>query len=369
MNITANRAKYLVLLFSVLFIACGENKQSPQEEQASKPFGCNTSPCKPLPLGVYESAGINDPVGNAVDSPALKGVLVRISWKVCGDDLNCLYDTVQEQLDKALTSNLSVGLMIMDGDEAPDAVKAKCTTFDFMKRDIPASMCLAWDTAYIEEKTWLLDELGARFDSHPALAYLYFTGACATNGAEGHCRIDESAYTLAGYTPSRLINAYKAIMSAYRTAFPTTPIIFEAHTIFDSVEPWQSLWDQESSSGRVGVASWWCSERLSVNGNETQPVWNIVQEAAQTSFAICQTVGNFTNQPYRFSDPSLDLDYGVETEWNIDDSINAFEQTLNWAQGFNVHVGQPSVINRFSVIETWTVDLKNPDFQDKLLLF
>jgi len=369
MSIKVNLPKYLLALFTVMFTACGGSAEVPRAEILARPFNCNIEQCKPIPQGVFESAGLNDPVGNVANSAAVKGVLVRLSWKACGDDLVCLYDMVQEQLDKALSTNLKVGLMIMDGDEAPDFVKTRCQTFDFLKRGEPASMCLAWDTNYIADKTSLIAQLGLRFDSHPALAYIYFTGACSTNGAEGHCRIDENAYAEAGYTQAKLIDAYKSIMSRYRTSFPTTPVIFEAHTIFDSAEPWQSLWDQESSSGRVGVAAWWCSERLSINGNETAPIWSIVQSAAQSSFAICQTVGNFTKQPYRFSDQSLGLDYGLESDWNTTDSQNAFEQTLDWVQGFNVHAGQPSVIQNFSVIEAWSDDLKNPDFQDRLLLF
>jgi len=368
MNSHQRIATYSLLLISLLFTACGNSKESNPDEQMPEMTACGFGQCKPLPAGVYESAGL-DPVGNAPDVTSLKGVLVRFSWKACGDDLNCLLEMVQQQLDSATTANLKVALMILDGDEAPDGVKAQCSIFDYLKRGAPASMCLAWDENYLTAKIAMIEALGLRFDSHPALAYVYFTGACSTNGAEGHCRIDEDAYTTAGYTPEKLIGAYKTIMSAYRSAFRKTPIAFEAHAIFESAEPWQSLWDQESASGRVGVASWWCAERLSINGNDTAPVWHLVQEAAETSFAVCQTVGNFTNQPYRFSDQSLGLDYGVEDQWNNNDSQNAFEQTLNWMQGINVHAGQPSVIQRFGVLESWSDDIKNPDFQNRLELF
>ncbi len=367
----------ILLLMATLIVGCG-GSNAPVEGQdpapsdddiGGQPVECDGQPCKSLPSGVYESAGLNDPVGNAADSNALKGVLLRISWNVCGNDQLCLFDMIQEQLDKATTNNIKVALIIMDGDEAPDSVKENCTTFDFDKRGVPASMCLAWDANYLADKTAMVSALGLRFDSHPALAYVYFTGACSTNGAEGHCRVDQDAYSAAGYTPEKLTNAYLTIMDAYRDAFPITPIVFEVHAIFDSAQLWQNVWDNVAASGRVGVAAWWCAERLSVNGNDTVPVWSILQQAAQTSFTICQTVGNFTNQPYRFTDQSLGLDYGEETLWDQTDSENAFQQSMDWIQGNAVHADQQEFVHRFNVVEGWTTDLKNPAFQQRLLLF
>ncbi|MBV1876516.1 MAG: hypothetical protein KUG79_02625 [Pseudomonadales bacterium] len=341
-----------------------------QDEQALA-AECGVDACKPLPFGVFESAGINDPVGNAPDSTALKGVLLRINWNDCAsdDNIDCVLDQVQQQLDAATDAAIQVNLIIMDGDSAPDFVKDSCVTFAYEKRGELAEMCLAWDLNYLAHKQALVGALGERFDSHPALALMYFTGACSGNGAEGHCRVDEVAYTAAGYTPEILSAAYKTIMDMYRAAFPTTPIAFEVHEIFNSADLWQNLWDHVAESKRVGVAAWWCSERLSVNGADTVGVFPIVQEAALNSFSVCQTVASFTGEPNRFTDISLGLDYGASDEFSVADSQLAFDQTLDWIQGLDVHVGQPAVIERFSVVEIWSQDLKNEDFQNRLLLF
>ena len=367
----SHKSKVISLFFSPLLLigACGDSSAPVNGDAGNPQTACSGSPCKPLPAGVYESAGFNDPVGTASGSNASQGVLVRVSWKVCGDNQTCLFDTIQTQLDKALAANLKVSLLVLDGDDAPDSVKARCTTFDFDKLGTPATLCLPWDVNYLTDKKSMVTALGQRFDSHPALAYVYFTGACSTNGAEGHCRVNQAAFTAAGYTPEKLTAAYLSIMDSYRAAFPTTPAIFEVHAIFNSAELWQAVWDHVSASGRVGVAAWWCSERLSVRGNDTLPVWPIVQAAAEKSFTVCQTVGNFTNQPYRFTDLTLGLDYGIETDWNQSDVTLAFNQTMDWAQGIVLHGGQGSTIRRFSVIENWSLDLKNPDFQARLQLF
>ncbi len=375
-------AWFFVVTTMLLTTACGGggggsggDDSAPPASGFTPPPGGGTNPPpsstpKPLPGGVYESAGFGEPVLNAVDNAALKGVLVRFPWDECGDDQGCLLDEIEDQLDKAQDEGLQVALMVFDGDHAPAGVKSRCLTFNFIfQGSTPASMCLPWDSNYLADKQTLVAALGQRFDAHPALAYVYFTAACSTNGGEGHCRIDEAAFTNAGYTPQKMADAYSDIMGMYRDAFPTTPIAFEVHAIFDSAEPWQTLWDEVKDSGRVGVAAWWCAEKLSVRGGETVPVWSIVQDAAQRSFSVCQTVGNLTNQPYRFSDTVLGLDYGIEGAWTSADALDAFNDTIDWAQGYEVHAGQSVMITPFTVMEVWSADMNNNAFEARLMLF
>ncbi len=329
---------------------------------------------KAYPAGVYESAGpVRTPTDNVVARtpmiPGQEGVLVRLPWNLCGDDLNCLLNAIQLNLDSAQSLGLKVALMILDGDKAPPAVKSACALFPFSFRGQPGfTMCLAWDANYLSAKQLLVNALGARFDSHPGLGHIYFTGACSTNGAEGHCRVDQAAYTTAGYTPARLTTAYVQILQFYLDAFPTTPITFEAHTIFDRIDLWQAMWGLGEASGRVGVAAWWCSERLSVRGHDTVPVWPLIQRIAASSYAVCQTVSNFSQKPWEFTDFSLvpPLDYGIETDWNQGDVARSFTETLNWVAGLAVHAGQTTPITPFSAIEVWTQDMVNPDMRLRL---
>jgi hypothetical protein len=338
---------------------------------------------KPFPSGVYESAG---PIRNGSDNvvartpliPGQEGVLVRVSWSLCGDDQNCLLEAIQLNLDSAQSLGLKVALGVGDGDMAPPAVKSRCQLFDFSFQGMPATMCVPWDSRYQADKAALLDALGQRFDSHPALAHVYFTAACSTNGFEGHCRVDPNSYTDAGYTAEVMATAYVAIMQMYLDAFATTPITFEAHSILDRVDHWDALWAAAASSQQVGVAAWWCAERLSLSGSETVPVWPLIQTIASSTYSVCQTVGSFSEQPWRFTDLNLNppLDYGTEGDWNSIDVANAFADTLEWVSGIAVHAGQGALPAPFAAIEVWTVDMNNPsmqgalhDYLDAVLLF
>ena len=51
----------------------------------------------------------------------------------------------------------------------------------------------------------------------------------------------------------------------------------------------------------TGVAIWWCSSRMATNPREAEyPVYHVAQQATELSFAVCQTIGNFSSQPDRF---------------------------------------------------------------------
>lgn len=325
-------------------------------------------PLKAFPYGVFQSpTGVrstsDNPVTRMPNNPALRGLMIAVPWDLC--DAACLFDRIQVFLDEASARGVAVALSIVDGPRIPAAVKASCAPLELSFRGARVTSCLPWDDAYLAAKVALVADLGARFDAHPALGYVYFTASCSTNGNEGHCRTSapgQPAVVPAGYSHARLAEAYNTIMDAYRRAFPRTPITFEVHALFDSAEVWQSVWDRASPSGRVGIAAWWCAERLSLRGADTPSVWPLVQAAAAQTFSVCQTVASLARTPYEFSDVQLGLDYGTATDFDAADATRAFADTLAWVKGRAVHVGQPAPIAPFAVLEAWYDDLVEPAF-------
>lgn len=347
------------------------------------------SAAKPFPSGVYESGGplqLNrDFFANYQPVAGQDGVLIRVDWNLCGTSAqtDCLLDKIEETLNGASNRNLKVALAVSDGNRIPDDVKSGCARLvPFTFEGKSASLCQPWDAHYLAAKLTLIQALGQRFDQHPALAHVYFTGSCTTNGFEGHCRVDESQFYAAAqpwqpaHTLQEFVDAYLDILDAYRDAFTATPITLELHSIFDQTDVWEALWSSAQGSGQVGIATWWCSERLSLEGQDTVPAWALVQEAAQTTYTICQTLGSFTGQAYRFSSsdgtPFL---YGAvsESAWNAlpaaaktQASQQAFTETLDWAAGLATHGGQAAPIIPYHAAEIWWEDMHSTAFQPRL---
>ena len=365
---------YASILLAVFHAPVSESKDLPVA--SSNPDAVGLPPIhnanqKPFPSGLYESGGPIqaphfDTVARTQNTDGQDGVLVRVHWDLCGNDIDCLIDTIELNLNTAESLGLKVALAVSDGHNVPPDVKDSCELFSFLFQQQSQTMCEVWDTNYLSAKAALIQLLGENFDDHPALGYVYFTTACSTNGYEGHCRIDRNDYIAAGYTENVFDNSFAAIMQFYLDSFDTTPIVFEAHTIFNRTGMWESIWSSTANSNQVGVAVWWCSERLSLRGNETLPVWPLVQTIAKATFAVCQTVGQFTQEPYRFSDSVLGFDYGLENDWDQTDVLNAFHDTIQWMSGLQTMGDQTENIAPFSVLEAWTEDLKNPLFQDEL---
>lgn len=55
-------------------------------------------------------------------------------------------------------------------------------------------------------------------------------------------------------------------------------------------------------------------------------------------------MGDFSSEPYRFSDTTLYLDYGEQKYCDESDSQAAFQETFDWLQGIIVHAGQAETI-------------------------
>ena len=175
---------------------------------------------KAFPSGVYESGGplqLNqDFFANYQAINGQEGVLIRVDWNLCGTSaqMDCLLDKIEQTLNGAQARNLKVALAVSDGDRIPSDVKSSCERLiPFTFQGSAATLCQPWDPHYLEYKLALIQALGQRFDKHAALAHVYFTGSCTTNGFEGHCRIDESQFYAAApgqpaYTLQDFKNAY-----------------------------------------------------------------------------------------------------------------------------------------------------------------
>ena len=341
---------FVLLIAMVLFItACGGGNSATSSPTPTPlppvPDPPPAGETKAAPQGVFNSAGvrnINTPstqVSEHINGLAhVSGTLIRLSWS----DINPAageydFSVIERELLEAETLGDFVNLAVIDSKEMPQWLLDECVTFDYSFRGNPAVTCLPWDADYLSFKEALVSELGVQFDSHPNLAGIYVTYAAMTNGVEMHWRVDESEFAAAGYTFSRLSDAYNSVVDMYMTYFPTTSIILEAHTVFDSAALAQTAYDYcfDTIGERCGVAIWWCASRMATNPRESEyPVFSVAQQAANNSFAICQTIASFTDEPERF-------DEGMTTE-----------QVFRNEMAFFVGAG-------FKNFEFWTNDIQN----------
>lgn len=304
---------------------------------------------KAVPFGLSHSAGpTRTGAPAAMDSaasasPLVRGTLIRIAWAELHTGPGQFdYALLDREFERAQSLGKRISLGVLDAWNQPLWLQQLCTTFSFTFRGEPKQACLPWDPAYLSHKSALLQALGARYDAHPNLAQLYFTYAAMTNGIEMHWRVDEAAFTAAGYTPVRLANAYTEIFDQHFAAFPRTPISIEVHQVFNSTALANAAYAhcRMRLGSRCGVAIWWCAERMTRAPGGESGVWPIAQDAARNGFLTCQTIDNFSNNPQSFDEGA---------GWT---PLQALQNEMGFMYGEGV--------NHW---ELWSVDVTNPGFQ------
>ncbi len=305
--------------------------------------------------GDFHSAGLvrDDAPVDVTPELALShidGELLRVEWAQINPARGIFdFSLIDEKVNEAIAYGKKISFAVLDALVAPQWVKDSCVSYDYLFRDLPEVTPLPWDRNYQLFKRELLEALGAVYDGNPAITCFYFSYSAMSNGIEFHWRVDEAEYTAAGYTYAKLLQAAKDVLDMHVEHFPTTPIAIEGHTVFESKDLFEDLYDYGNSliGNRVGVALWWLASRIVLNtsGNDAETViWPIAVRAKQqnNSFIIGQTIGNFTNSPDRF-----DSGAGWTTE-------EAFTNERAFFSGGNTD--GVSIDNW----ELWTADVENP---------
>lgn len=305
------------------------------------------------------------------------GALLRMNMNLCGDDMDALAATIVANLDAYVERGGRAILVLNQGINLPASWLAGCATFRLDASPFVGDICLPWDAEYQR----LLGEalrthIGPDVAGHPGLAGVYFTIPTMTNGAEMHFRVARSAFSPypgdAAFT-----DAYLDVMDVYQAAFDV-PVLFEAgHCIFDVRGAPASEVDCATplalyrhardtyGPGAIGVALWNCAERFWHGPDATEDhVRPLLEEATEDGVSMgCQTVGNFTAQPCRFTDDAV-ADYGVQTGVGRDtvctptganDAENACVDTLGWFAG-TARQSDTSVVLAGTWLESWSAD-------------
>lgn len=353
------RLHYFIFAMGLFFFltACGggsSDNSAPLPVTPDPVVEPDPEPTKGAPRGIFNSAGQLGPLtGNTMVRESINalahvsGTLLRYSWSdINPNEGEFDFSQLSAELAEAQRLGTFTSMAIVDSKEMPTWLLEKCEAFDYEFRSEAVSTCLPWDATYLQYKESLIQALGEAFDNHEYLAGVYVTYAAMTNGIEMHWRVDEQEFIDAGYSFDRLSNAYNAVLDMYFAAFTETPIILEVHTVFNSEALAQSSYDYcfDQIGERCGVAIWWCASRMTNDPRDLEyAVYSVAQQAAQQSFAVCQTIASFTDSPDRY-------DQGMG--WT---SEEAFRNELSFF-----------IAEGFKNFELWTNDIQNDSLTEIL---
>lgn len=326
--------------------------------------------------GRFESTAAVRECGGLARWQSPDGPLLKFSMDLCGDDIDALADTIVANLDAVTARGHRALVVINQGTNLPDAWLARCETYELSTTRFGGRLCLPWDPSYQADlRAALVDVIGPRVRDHAALEAVYFTTTTMTNGAELHFRVERSDFPYPGDDVFR--GAYRRVMDIHQQAFDV-PVVFEAgHCIWsgespDCETPLDLYRYSRDTYGlrRTGVAIWNCAERFwagTGTGPETYGVLGLLEEANADGASIgCQTVGNFTRQACRFSDPDVG-DYGASLPSSpgmvppCDEDDPAFDpeaacvDTMRWFAGVEARA-EPTLRIRGTWGENWSAE-------------
>jgi hypothetical protein len=258
-----------------------------------------------IPFGIYSSGGPTNAVNNSVDTRLagrdyVDGALVRIAWKDI-ETAPGVYDwsRLDAQFTRAQSMGLKISLGIINGAGYPTWLETQgMQTFSFLFRGTtPTKMPVPWDPVYLSNYTQFVAALGHRYNGNATLALVHMTNSSG-NGFEMQLPstpTDINNWNTIGYTTTREVNSYKAIMDAYAAAFSKHLLDVEVHPVLNSDTVAQQVvaYGNQTIGSRFGVfAAWWSQN----NADNVYPgMYTLLKQAAQDSFATVQMVTNATN--------------------------------------------------------------------------
>ena len=259
-----------------------------------------------IPLTTYSATNQIDPVrgvyslfpGDAAITPDLLnntgivGVSLRTTWrKVEPKEGQWDWDNLDAAITVARSARKKVMIRVLAGTHTPEWVYARgARRFDFVQRnpnrsrtDEPSYLPIPWDETYLRYWARLVRQLGKRYGNDPAIVLVHIAGPTRSS-AEMHLpksRLDQDQWKQVGYTPKRLIAAWKQVMDVYAEAFPKQSLAVNiSRPIYDDgVVEGVLDYGLEKYGARFCIQGNW----LSAHTQDTFPYYKLIrQHAAKT---------------------------------------------------------------------------------------
>lgn len=327
-----NKLLFLILYLAVTTYSCKKQTNSQENTQTS-------SNQVYKPSGIYASAGATS--STVQNHTSVRGVLVRAFWKEIEPSEGTFNFTVLEnQINAIKAKGKKYSLSILAGGiGTPDwlITQKNAPYFTYNFRGLPYKLPLIWDNTVQTYLQKLASKLAEKYNNDTSLVLVYIPQMTA-NGVEGHLNgFNQTAFTNAGYTETKWIDASIQNAQNFATAFSKKALAFEVHDLFNSTVPAStiinSLWTNTSLNKRVGAAMWW------ISGNTTyQPsLINFLENFSGDIY--CQVIqrsdsaSNFPNGDYtKVFEQAKKIRARYIEPWDYEFTISTWNSTF---QDFN----------------------------------
>ena len=221
------------------------------------------------PKGIFSSAGSTS--NTVLNHPETRGVLIRAFWKdIETTEGTFNFTSINNQINAVKAKGKKYSLSILAGGiGSPDwlITQRNAPYFNYIFRGLPYKLPLIWDNTVLNYLGKLSDKLAEKYNNDSSLLLVYIPQMTA-NGVEGHLNgFNQTAFTSAGYTETKWIDASLQNAKKFANAFSKKALAFEVHDLFSSTNPASTiitnLWNDNTLNRRVGAAMWW------ISGNNT----------------------------------------------------------------------------------------------------
>jgi hypothetical protein len=303
------------------------------------------------PVGLFVCRGPSPTPAKEVDFPFIDGWLVRPGWdQVEPKEGEHDWNYIESEIALAKRLNRKITLCVLGGPHTPPWVyRSGAKEFGYtmpMRRDREARIPLLWDEVYLKKWTALVRALGRRYNRDRTIVLVHITGATG-NGLEMQLPFmpqDRQQWERIGYTPEKVITAWKKIIDTFAEAFSSKPLDIDIHPVLgsDRVAGEVAAYGSEKLGKRFGIFSGWLSGKSTEQDPHHAGMHAIAREYGPKGFAAFQMIASQTPSRYNPAFSNLFAEGGLKT---------AVEQGLSWDAHY---------------FEIWQNDAMNPELHEML---
>jgi hypothetical protein len=311
-----------------------DNDPRPSKGQAISP-----------PVGLFVCRGPNPTPEKEVDFSFIDGWLVRPGWdKVEPKEGEYDWSYIEAEIALAKRLKKKITLCVLGGPQTPAWVyKAGAKEFEYampIGKVRAAKIPPLWDEVYLKKWTALVAALGKKYKGDDTIVLVHITGATG-NGLEMQLPFlpkDREQWQKLGYTPEKVVGAWKQIIGAFAEAFPSKPLDIDIHPVLgsDQVAGEVAAYGSEKLGKRFGIFSGWLSGKSAEQDRHHAGMLTLAEKFGPKGFAAFQMIAGETRSPQQFAEG------GLKT---------AIEQGLSWNARY---------------FEIWETDAMNPKLQPAL---